>query len=90
MKRRSEGGLIGFFAQRNERGASLVEYSLLVSLIAVVCIGSVRKVGKEAAGTHALSAICMSDDPGDINDCNQCLAGRNSAACQAVLSTYLP
>ena len=33
---------------RTERGASLVEYVLLVSLIAVVCIGAITFLGNEA------------------------------------------
>ena len=32
----------------NERGASLVEYALLVALIAVVCIGAVSFLGGSA------------------------------------------
>jgi len=32
----------------SERGASLVEYALLVALIAVVCIVAVRTLGTEA------------------------------------------
>jgi pilus assembly protein Flp/PilA len=38
---------------RSERGASLVEYALLVSLIAVVCIASVRFVGTNASSTFS-------------------------------------
>ncbi len=34
---------------QSERGASLVEYALLVALIAVVCIGAVTFLGNEAA-----------------------------------------
>ena len=34
---------------KSERGASLVEYALLVALIAVVCIAAVTTLGKEAA-----------------------------------------
>jgi pilus assembly protein Flp/PilA len=34
-----------------ERGASLVEYALLVALIAVVCIGAVSFIGNGASGT---------------------------------------
>jgi pilus assembly protein Flp/PilA len=34
---------------RSDRGASLVEYSLLVALIAVVCIASVTLLGKNAS-----------------------------------------
>ena len=33
----------------SERGASLVEYALLVALIAVVCIAAVTFLGREAA-----------------------------------------
>ena len=33
----------------NERGASLVEYALLVALIAVVCIAAVTILGKNAS-----------------------------------------
>jgi pilus assembly protein Flp/PilA len=34
---------------RTERGASLVEYALLVALIAVVCIGAVTFLGNNAS-----------------------------------------
>ena len=34
---------------KSERGASLVEYALLVALIAVVCIGAVTFLGRQAA-----------------------------------------
>ena len=34
---------------RSERGASLVEYALLVALIAVVCIAAVTTLGKKAS-----------------------------------------
>jgi pilus assembly protein Flp/PilA len=34
---------------RNERGASLVEYALLLALIAVVCIIAVTALGKSAS-----------------------------------------
>jgi pilus assembly protein Flp/PilA len=33
---------------KDERGASLVEYALLVALIAVVCIAAVTTLGKNA------------------------------------------
>jgi pilus assembly protein Flp/PilA len=36
---------------RTERGASLVEYVLLVSLIAVVCIIAIRALGTKASST---------------------------------------
>ncbi|MEY2399350.1 MAG: pilus assembly protein Flp/PilA [Actinomycetota bacterium] len=34
---------------RSERGASLVEYVLLVSLIAVVCIAAITTLGSKAS-----------------------------------------
>ena len=34
---------------KSERGASLVEYALLVALIAVVCIAAVTTLGKNAS-----------------------------------------
>lgn len=37
----------------SERGASLVEYALLVALIAVVCIGAVSFLGGEAADSFS-------------------------------------
>lgn len=33
----------------SERGASLVEYALLVALIAVVCVGAVTFLGREVS-----------------------------------------
>lgn len=36
-------------AERKEEGASLVEYALLVALIAVVCIVAVRVIGTRAS-----------------------------------------
>ena len=35
--------------KKNEKGASLVEYALLVALIAVVCIVAVRAIGTSAS-----------------------------------------
>ena len=35
---------------QDEKGASLVEYALLVGLIAVVCIGAVTFLGNNAKG----------------------------------------
>ena len=42
------GRIIG--RSKDERGASLVEYALLVALIAVVCIGAVTFLGSSASG----------------------------------------
>lgn len=36
---------------RNEKGASMVEYALLASLIAVAAIGSVAGIGRETSRT---------------------------------------
>ena len=33
---------------KNERGASLVEYALLLALIAVVCIAAITFIGRKA------------------------------------------
>lgn len=37
----------------SERGASIVEYALLVALIAVVCIGAVTFLGNQTAGSYS-------------------------------------
>ncbi len=39
-----------------ERGAALVEYALLVSLLAVICIGSVRSMGN--AASDSFQPVC--------------------------------
>ena len=55
-------GLIGYWQRicspfmrnrfaRSERGATLVEYALLVALIAVVCIVAISFVGTSASST---------------------------------------
>ncbi len=38
---------------RSERGASLVEYALLVALIAVVCVGAVTFLGRQTADSFS-------------------------------------
>ncbi len=42
-------GLIDRNQKKGERGASLVEYALLVALIAVVCIAAVTFLGSSAS-----------------------------------------
>jgi len=37
----------------SERGASLIEYALLLALIAVVCIGAVTFLGNATAGSYS-------------------------------------
>jgi pilus assembly protein Flp/PilA len=39
---------------RSERGASLVEYALLLALIAVVCITAVTALGKKASSNFSV------------------------------------
>lgn len=48
-----------------ERGASLVEYALLVALIAVVCIGAVTLLGRNSSTkmSSAGTAVGGADDP---------------------------
>jgi pilus assembly protein Flp/PilA len=44
----------------DDRGASLVEYALLVALIAVVCIVAVTALGKEAKSGFVSTAGAIS------------------------------
>ncbi len=44
---------------KTERGASLVEYALLVSLIAVVCIAAVTTLGGKAKTTFDQTGSSM-------------------------------
>ncbi len=41
---------------KSERGASLVEYALLVALIAAVCVVAVQTFGDNASGTFNKAA----------------------------------
>ena len=45
---------------RSERAASLVEYALLVGLIAVVCIVAVTTLGKKASSKFSSVASAIS------------------------------
>jgi len=40
-------------AMREERGASLVEYALLVALIAIVCVAAVAALGSSTAPPYS-------------------------------------
>lgn len=42
-------GLVSRWREKDERGASLVEYALLIALIAVVCIVAVTFLGQSAS-----------------------------------------
>ena len=44
---------------RDEEGASLVEYILLVALIAVVCIAAITLLGKAAKGKFETTATTI-------------------------------
>lgn len=48
---------------RSERGASMVEYALLVALIAVVAIVAVRTLGQNVAGQLNAAAIGIGAAP---------------------------
>lgn len=45
---------------KSDRGASLVEYALLVALIAVVCIAAVTLLGKNASKKFSSIASAIS------------------------------
>jgi len=45
---------------KTDRGASLVEYALLVALIAVVCIAAVTLLGKNASAKFSRVASAIS------------------------------
>jgi pilus assembly protein Flp/PilA len=47
-------------AKSDDRGASLVEYALLVALIAVVCIGAVTYIGQSASTKYSSYDNCVS------------------------------
>lgn len=42
----------------DDRGASLVEYALLLALIAVVCIGAVSFLGHSASSKYSSFGTC--------------------------------
>ena len=46
---------------KSERGASLVEYALLVALIAVVCIAAVTLLGESASSKFDTTQSAISD-----------------------------
>jgi pilus assembly protein Flp/PilA len=46
-------------AQSDDRGASLVEYALLLALIAVVCIGAISYIGTTASSKYSVYDNCV-------------------------------
>jgi pilus assembly protein Flp/PilA len=47
--------------KKNERGASLVEYALLVALIAVVCILTITTIGNNANARLGEAAAALAN-----------------------------
>lgn len=58
----------------DESGATMVEYGLMIALIAVVCIGAVRVLGQNTQATFQTSSAA--------------LAQTNQSACQSAGGTY--
>jgi len=44
---------------KNDEGAALVEYGMLVGLIAVVCVGAVTLLGTEIAGAFGTISAAL-------------------------------
>jgi pilus assembly protein Flp/PilA len=57
-------GIKRFMRRASDRGASLVEYALLVALIAVVCIAAVTQLGGATADAHQEAADGVGGDDG--------------------------
>ena len=51
-------------ADRDERGASLVEYALLLALIAAVCIVAVSLMGNNLTHSYSKDASSVAATPG--------------------------
>ena len=49
--------LINFF--KDEEGATMVEYALMLALIAIICIGAVTVVGQQANATFGTSGTAL-------------------------------
>ena len=45
----------------DERGATMVEYALMVALIALVCVGAVKVLGSATDGSFTNSGSLLSD-----------------------------
>jgi pilus assembly protein Flp/PilA len=50
--------------RRDERGASLVEYALLLALIAVVCVVAVSLLGSNLNNSYSKDASSVAATPG--------------------------
>lgn len=56
----------------DDRGASLVEYALLIALIAVVCIGAVTFLGRASSSKYSHFGNCWAKagTAADMSDCH--------------------
>jgi pilus assembly protein Flp/PilA len=45
--------------QRDEKGAALIEYGLLIGLIAVICAAAVTLLGQEISGAFSFMASAL-------------------------------
>jgi pilus assembly protein Flp/PilA len=59
---------------RSERGASLVEYALLVALVAVVCIGAVTFLGNSGSTKLTRAGAGMAGEEGP-QTCSEVMLG---------------
>ncbi|MCU1351279.1 MAG: Flp/Fap pilin component [Acidimicrobiales bacterium] len=59
-------GVIAASARRSERGAGLIEYALLLALIAFVCIGAITYFGNTSGNSvnHSTDCIVAAGTPG--------------------------
>ena len=49
--------MINFF--KDEEGATMVEYGLMLALIAVICIGAVTVIGTSTNGTFTTTSTAL-------------------------------
>jgi pilus assembly protein Flp/PilA len=47
--------------RQNEEGAAMVEYGMLVGLIAVLCLGAVTLVGQEISTAFSIYAAALAN-----------------------------
>jgi Flp pilus assembly pilin Flp len=45
--------------KKHSKGAALVEYALLVALIAIICISAVRSIGQSTSYTLRQARFCL-------------------------------
>ncbi len=83
--------------KKGERGASMVEYALLLGLIAIVALVAVQSTGEKTWGTHFTSACAMSSEIRENaaslgwtceSLADACIAGDAIPACDVWLSSF--